>query len=290
MAGGEQSRLHRGTGVDLPSTAMVAGSALAIAVLVAFVPVLAGLRSDFDPAARAPWGQISANQTDGGPVVGVAFALLSSLGSSLGLAIASVAVYALARSGRRHDAAFVALALLGSIVLGDALKYAFHAARPWAPESVASSIASADTIAAVAIGVAVGVALLTRRRALILVGLGVGLVAVALEALGHVILPLTTGFDAFPSGHATFSMTLVSAVAPLAWRYARARPLVLAASLLYVLGVGASRVYLRAHFPADVAAGWCVALAWTTALRLLWVTLAHPRGQSTPADESSASF
>jgi len=280
VAGGDQSRLHLRSGGLWPAITMVVGSALAIAALVTFVPLLADLRSDFDP-----WGPISPTQTDGGPIVGEAFALLSALGSGLGLvAITSVAVFALAGTGRRCDAAFVALAAFGAVILSHALKYAFHAVRPLAPGSAASPIGSANVIAAVAIGVAVGALLLTRWRALILVALGIGLVAVALEALGDALLPVTAGFDAFPSGHAVYSMTLVAAVSPLAWPDARVRHLVLAASLLYVLGVGASRVYLHAHFPADVVAGWCVALAWTTGLRLLRVAVAHTPGATTTAD------
>lgn len=271
VAGGEQSRLRLGSGGPWPSISMVVGSALAITVLVAFIPLLVGLRSDFDP-----WGPNSPTQTDGGPIVGVAFALLSAFASGLGVvAVAGVAVFVLARAGRRDDAAFAALAFFGAVVLSHALKYAFHAARPLASESVAGPIASADVIATVAIGVAVGAALLTRWRAVILVGLGIGLVALALRAVGDALMPVTAGFDAFPSGHAVYSMSLVSAVSPLAWRNARVRQLVLAVSLLYVLGVGASRVYLHAHLPADVIAGWCVALAWTTGLRLVRVALTH---------------
>jgi membrane-associated phospholipid phosphatase len=281
VAGGELSGRHPGNGGFLPPITMVVGSALAIAVLVAFVPLLAGLRSGFDP-----WGPIRPMQTDGGPIVGVAFALLSTFGSGLGLvAIASVAVFALARTGRRFDAAFVAFAAFGAVILSQALRYDFHAVRPSAPESVAGSIGSADAIAAVAIAVAVGVALLTRWRGLVLVGLAIGLVAVALQALGSAILPVTAGFDAFPSGHAVYSMTLASSISPLVWRDARARRLILAASLLYIVGVGVSRVYLHAHLPPDVVAGWCVALAWTTGLRLLRVALARNPGATIVADD-----
>jgi len=75
-------------------------------------------------------------------------------------------------------------------------------------------------------------------------------------------------------------MTFAAALATLAWSSPRARYPVLAASAAYVLGVGLSRVYLHAHFPADVAAGWCIALAWATALRVLWVALVPAKTSS----------
>jgi undecaprenyl-diphosphatase len=71
-----------------------------------------------------------------------------------------------------------------------------------------------------------------------------------------------------------YSMTLAASVVPLAWHSPRTRYPVLAASMLYVLGVGVSRVYLHAHIPADIVAGWCAALAWTAGFRILWVTVA----------------
>jgi membrane-associated phospholipid phosphatase len=64
-----------------------------------------------------------------------------------------------------------------------------------------------------------------------------------------------------PSGHATFVMLLAASLWPQV-----GRPLRLALAL-FVLWVGVSRVSLGAHFPADVLAGWMLALG---VVRLLY--------------------
>jgi membrane-associated phospholipid phosphatase len=70
----------------------------------------------------------------------------------------------------------------------------------------------------------------------------------------------------FPSAHAMNSLTLVAAVL-LTVPMARRRRIVAAvAGLVYVALVGVSRVWLGAHYPSDVLAGWALALAWSLAL------------------------
>jgi membrane-associated phospholipid phosphatase len=68
----------------------------------------------------------------------------------------------------------------------------------------------------------------------------------------------------FPSGHAMTTSAIALAVVfvtPPRWR-----PLVLAAALLVVTGIGFSRLYLEVHFPTDVLAGWCAGTAWSLGL------------------------
>jgi membrane-associated phospholipid phosphatase len=69
--------------------------------------------------------------------------------------------------------------------------------------------------------------------------------------------------EAFPSGHATASMTvalcLVAVVPP------RARPLAAAAGAVFTLGVVYSLLVLGWHYPSDVLGGFFVAAAWTLA-------------------------
>jgi undecaprenyl-diphosphatase len=75
--------------------------------------------------------------------------------------------------------------------------------------------------------------------------------------------PLPHDFS-FPSGHGTLSMAIaagVVVVAPGRWRWVAG---VLGA--LLVLAVGVAVIADSGHWPSDVLAGWCLALAWVAAL------------------------
>ena len=85
-----------------------------------------------------------------------------------------------------------------------------------------------------------------------------------------------SGFS-FPSGHAIFSaVTLLLCTSLLTRRLVRgtARRVALwVVSSAMIAAIGYSRVFLGVHYPSDVLAGWCLAVAWTTALVLafdLW--------------------
>jgi undecaprenyl-diphosphatase len=65
----------------------------------------------------------------------------------------------------------------------------------------------------------------------------------------------------FPSAHAMGSATLGCVLVVLAWRTPARIPILLVTTA-FVVGVGASRVYLGVHFPTDVLAGWAAACAW----------------------------
>lgn len=90
----------------------------------------------------------------------------------------------------------------------------------------------------------------------------------------------------FPSGHAMGSMTLAAVLVALAWRTRWRWPVTLAAVVFVVL-VGTARVYLGVHYPSDILAGWCAALAWVVGLYLLCFRRHHrpwrQRGQHPPA-------
>ena len=75
------------------------------------------------------------------------------------------------------------------------------------------------------------------------------------------------GFS-FPSGSAMASMTIVAALSFLAWA-TRLRWLVVLGGTVVVLAFGAAIVDLGWHYPSDVLAGWCIALAWVSGVWLI---------------------
>jgi undecaprenyl-diphosphatase len=126
--------------------------------------------------------------------------------------------------------------------------------------------------------------LLQRKRRQAAFVLAAALLAMACGGLGKVAFDrphpkvFSSGHDwsfltgsgsawAFPSGHTTaisgLAAALVVVLWPTRWRY----PAV-ALAVLVCAGVGVTRVYLGAHFPTDVIAGWALALAAVGAVRL----------------------
>jgi membrane-associated phospholipid phosphatase len=67
----------------------------------------------------------------------------------------------------------------------------------------------------------------------------------------------TNGFS-FPSAHSATSMAVYATLTLLAARAVRGRPrlLIAVAGGLVVVAIGLTRIYLGAHYPTDVLAGW----------------------------------
>jgi undecaprenyl-diphosphatase len=123
------------------------------------------------------------------------------------------------------------------------------------------------------VGAVAGVALAAKRRWMELGGLVVALV------IAHVAVPVMkeaidrprppdplvgAGGDAFPSGHAAYSViyTWLALIVTV-----RMRPGMAGATALVLTGIavtaaiGLSRVYLRVHWLSDVNAGWALGVA-----------------------------
>lgn len=83
----------------------------------------------------------------------------------------------------------------------------------------------------------------------------------------------------FPSGHAMGSATLGMAATILCWQTRWRLPVSLL-SMIFVLLVGVSRMYLGVHYPSDILAGWAAAVAWTFGMYLLVDRKAPPPPQS----------
>ncbi|KRN76885.1 hypothetical protein IV67_GL000394 [Weissella minor] len=121
-----------------------------------------------------------------------------------------------------------------------------------------------------ALGISIYVALKDKMLAIYLFSLyfvGAGL-AYVMKALVQRPRPVVASvhFDgySFPSGHAITTILLVMLVCIFAQQYLKAKTmqlLLIGFGSVWVFIIGASRVYLHAHFPTDVLASWCLAMA-----------------------------
>ncbi len=96
-------------------------------------------------------------------------------------------------------------------------------------------------------------------------------------AAAYQLMPVSS--MSFPSGHSTLSAAvylLLGLMLATASPDYRSKIFFIAAGALLPLLVGLTRVYLGAHFPTDVAAGWCVGAAWALGSALVAHRLERP--------------
>ncbi len=128
------------------------------------------------------------------------------------------------------------------------------------------------------LAVSLGIWLLLKRRAPEATTLGVGVVGAGglnywLKELFHRERPalwertVDVRYYSFPSGHAMVSMVMYGLIGYLlATRFRRVKRVwIYSLSILLILAIGFSRLYLGVHWPSDVGAGYAAGLVWLMA-------------------------
>ena len=182
------------------------------------------------------------------------------------------------------------LGVLEDVVSGDplvavdmAIYHFFQGLRsPWPDHVLITVTEFGDTVVTTAVTAVATLWLFwrMRRRAaayLLAAVVFAGLVEVGLKTTLRISRPIAiykgSSAFSFPSGHATVNTALYAFLAFLIARElpARARPAVIGAAALLAGAIAFSRVYLGAHWLADVLAGVTLSLAWVATLGIAYM-------------------
>ena len=229
---------------------------LSLAVTAAAVPILALLRIRlaFDDVLPEP------NLSGGLRIDELVFGAFSVIGAGDGLILIVAPIAGWLWVRRRADGAFLVTSVVAALALGRIIKAVFAAPRPvtYGEEVFGVRGVPELVLGAVVLGLLL-VAMWRRWRPIALAVAAMIVVTVTITTGTDLLIPVRHDFDAFPSGHAIGSMAAVAALTVLAWP-SRFRTAVIIVGIALVLGIGVSRVYVGAHYPADVVAGWCLAV------------------------------
>jgi len=147
--------------------------------------------------------------------------------------------------------------------------------RPAEPAYFITNLGSVYWILPITLFIAVGLVLFKRFREVLyffMIDVGAGFLTLTLKWLigrsRPVLNSSLTHVDwySFPSGHTTLATCFYGALIYLALIYIKDKFLkisVITLLTVIILLVGISRVYLGAHFPTDVLAGFCIGTFWT---------------------------
>jgi membrane-associated phospholipid phosphatase len=135
-------------------------------------------------------------------------------------------------------------------------------------EPILHRLAEGRVLLLLVVAIVVTLVLMRRARAAAFFTAAVAITAVVspLKQLVARPSPFPLPHDpSFPSGHATLSMAVaagvVAVLGPGRWRWVAG-----ALGALLVLAVGVAVIADSGHWPSDVLAGWCLALAWVAVL------------------------
>ena len=163
---------------------------------------------------------------------------------------------------------------------------------------VASGLGALPTVGALVAVTAVLLAVRRRVSELVVLLLGMGLIYAAVHiAKAAVDRPrpaaplIDTALSSFPSGHAAYATAWIAVALVLTRRLGLAgHAAVVAGAVVIAAAVGLSRIYLRAHYWSDVAAGWGIGVgifALLTAIALIVNYIRHNGGERAPEPEET---